>query len=157
MVCDVLHFAKNLPESRRYRFAKEFRRYFAKHIMSNCSESANIERKAHFGPEVSIGDHSSIGIDCSLYGPVEIGRDVMMGLETVIITAEHCHDRTDIPMIQQGITKPEKVIIEDDVWIGRRRIILPGVMVGRGAILAAGAVVTKDVPSYSVVGGCLQK
>ena len=53
----------------------------------------------------------------------------------------------------QGSTEPQKVTIESDVWIGARVIILPGVTIGKGAILAAGAVVTKDVPDYAVVGG----
>ncbi len=148
-------FGKYLPESRRWKIFKTLRRFFAKHIMCECSNSANIEKGAHFGPEVSIGDNSSIGVDCELFGPIEIGKNVMMGPETVIMTFGHGHDRTDIPMIQQGTTKPQKVKIEDDVWIGRRCMILPGVTVGRGSILAAGAVITKNVPPFSVMGGYL--
>lgn len=53
----------------------------------------------------------------------------------------------------QGATLVERVVIQDDVWIGARVIILPGVTVGRGSILAAGVVVTKDVPCFAVVGG----
>ena len=53
----------------------------------------------------------------------------------------------------QGYLKPQPVVIEDDVWIGARVIFLPGVRVGRGAIVGAGAVVTKDVPDYALVVG----
>ena len=65
----------------------------------------------------------------------------------------HAFDRTDIPMNQQGFTPEKPIVIEDDVWIGARVIILPGVHIGTGAVVGAGAVVTKDVPDYAVVGG----
>lgn len=76
----------------------------------------------------------------------------MMGPEVTILTHTHRIDRTDIPMGQQGSMVCE-VVIGDDVWIGMRSIILPGVRIGSGAVIGAGAVVTKDVPNYAVVGG----
>jgi len=92
-------------------------------------------------------------INSEVYGPVKIGRDVMMGPEVVIYTSGHKHDRTDIPMIAQGSDEARPVVIGNDVWIGRRAIIMPGVTVGNGVIVGAGAVVTKDIPDYVVVGG----
>ena len=77
----------------------------------------------------------------------------MMGPEVVIYTSQHEFGRTDIPMQQQGKTPTMPVTIGNDVWIGRRAIIMPGVTIGNGAIIGAGAIVTKDVPDYSVVGG----
>ena len=59
----------------------------------------------------------------------------------------------NIPMMEQGSTEPAPVVIGDDVWIGRRAIIMPGVRIGNGCVIGAGAVVTKDVPPYCVVGG----
>ncbi|MDQ7799461.1 MAG: DapH/DapD/GlmU-related protein [Candidatus Edwardsbacteria bacterium] len=56
-------------------------------------------------------------------------------------------------MLEQGIRFYPQTVIEDDVWIGAQAIILPGVRIGRGAIVAAGAVVTKDVEPYAIVGG----
>ena len=56
-------------------------------------------------------------------------------------------------MIQQGYTEMKPVYIDDDVWIGRRVLIMPGVHIGTGAIIAAGSVVTKNVEPYSIVGG----
>lgn len=56
-------------------------------------------------------------------------------------------------MCQQGLSEPRPVLIEDDVWIGARVIILPGVKVGKGSVIGAGSVVTKDVMPYTVVGG----
>lgn len=77
----------------------------------------------------------------------------MMGPDVIIYTSNHETSRWDIPMRGQGATPKEKVTIGDDVWIGARVIILPGVTIGKGVILAAGAVVTKDIPDYAVVGG----
>lgn len=77
----------------------------------------------------------------------------MMGTDVTIITRNHRFDRTDIPMMEQGFEEERPVYIGNDVWIGDRALILPGVHVGDGSIITAGAVVTKDVPPYSIVGG----
>lgn len=76
-----------------------------------------------------------------------------MGPECIIYARNHAHERIDIPMIDQGFENEKPVTIEDDVWIGGRVTILPGVTVHQGAILGAGSVVTKDVPPYAIVGG----
>ncbi len=77
----------------------------------------------------------------------------MMGIDVLIINQNHCFERTDVPMCQQGLQSEQPVEIEDDVWVGDRVVILPGVKIGRGAILGAGSVVAKDVPSWAIVGG----
>ena len=142
-----------LPISQRSSFAKAMRGFWAKRIVQKMGKNVNIERWAVFGPLLEIGDHSGIGINCEVYGPVSIGKDVMMGPEVVIYTSGHKYDRLDVPMRMQGNTEAKPVVIEDDVWIGRRVIILPGVTIGKGCIIGAGAVVTKDIPPYSVAAG----
>lgn len=146
-------FASWLPESRRSKWASFLRRFFGKKIVASCGKNVNFERGAYFTPEVRVGDNSGIGTRCELYGPVTIGNDVMMAPEVIIYTSGHNFDRTDVTMIEQGFTDPEPVTIGNDVWIGRRVIIMPGVTIGNGAVIGAGAVVTKDVPDYAVVGG----
>lgn len=141
-----------LPVSQRCKLAKKIRVFWARKII-NCAETVNIERNAFFTPGVTLGENSGIGIDCEIYGKVSIGRDVMMGPEVVIYTNGHRFDRTDITMMEQGSTDTEPVIIGNDVWIGRRVMIMPGVSIGDGCVVGAGAVVTKDIPPYSVVGG----
>ena len=89
-------------------------------------------------------------------GGVEIGKYVQVGPNTVIHSANHNFDDIDLPICKQGHT-PKKVKIEDDVWIAAGCIILPGVTIGKGAVIAAGAVVTKDVEPYSVVAGAPAK
>lgn len=142
-----------LPISQRSKLAKRIRGGWAKRIISHCGENINIEKHATFTPELRIGDNSGIGINCEVYGPVTIGNDVMMGPEVVIYTNAHCHDRIDITMREQGFSEALPVVIGNDVWIGRRAMIMPGVKIGNGVVVAAGAVVTKDVPDFAIVGG----
>lgn len=142
-----------LPSSELSRFSNFLRVVFAKMILKKCGRHVTIDRHAHFGIDITIGDYSSIGQDCWVMNHCDIGNNVMMGPECRIYTHNHMHSRTDLPMIRQGFMPPKNVKISDDVWIGARVIILPGVIIGEGSIIAAGAVVSKDVPSYTVVGG----
>lgn len=98
---------------------------------------------------VTIGDHCVIDRDCALDGRGEIiiGNNVNISPEVMILTAYHDPDSEDFA----GVEKP--VTIEDYAWIATRALVLPGVKIGRGAIVAAGAVVTKDVPPNAIVGG----
>ena len=83
---------------------------------------------------------------------VSIGKNVMIADMVSIRDTDHQVSQCDIPMVNQGI-KTRPVIIEDDVWIAHGVIILKGVTVGTGSVLAAGSVVTRDVPPYAVVAG----
>lgn len=146
----------HLPASNNkyFKFLRRLRAYFTSKLFLKAGKNINIEKGANFGigSNIEIGNNSGIGVYCHVRGPLKIGSDVMMGPEVRILTNSHVFDRTDIPMRFQG-NKVEAVEIGDDVWIGTRVIILPGVKIGKGSIIAAGAVVTKNVPSYSIVGG----
>lgn len=85
-------------------------------------------------------------------GLVRLGRHVLVGPGTVIRAANHCFDRLDIPIMYQGHRHGE-IIIEDDVWIAANCTLTPGSRIGTGAIVGAGAVVTGEVPPYSIVAG----
>lgn len=147
--------AVHLPAShQKWSFgAKRLRAFCARHMLTSCGENVNVERHARFGRGVTLGDRSGIGINASIGEQTHIGSDVMMGPDCVIYTRNHRFDRLDIPMREQGYGPVEPVEIGDDCWIGGRVTILPGVHVGNGTVIAAGAVVTKDVPPYAVVGG----
>lgn len=77
----------------------------------------------------------------------------MMGPEIIIISGSHNFERTDISMREQGAPPRRAVVIGNDVWIGTRSIILPGVNIGSHSIIGAGSVVTKDVPEWAIVAG----
>lgn len=96
---------------------------------------------------VCFGEDVLISHRCWLQGGggLQIGSRVMLGPDVMLITANHD--------LATRLTTPAPVVIEDDVWIGAKSVVLPGVRVGHGAIIAAGAVVTKDVPPNVVVGG----
>jgi len=142
-----------LSNSRLSLNSKRIRSFLAKGILKSCGNNVNIEKGAQFSDQVEIGDNSGIGVNCMLSGKVVIGNDVMMGPEVYIYTDNHSFERLDIPMYKQGYSSNEPVIIGNDVWIGSRVTILPGVKIGDGAIIGASAVVTKDVEPYSIVAG----
>ncbi|MBQ8752008.1 MAG: acyltransferase [Clostridia bacterium] len=147
--------AKRLPPSySSLRLGQTaLRRFCGRLMLCSCGKQVNIETNAVFSPKVTLGDYSGIGINAKIYGTCHIGRHVMMGTDCTVITRNHRFDRTDIPMMEQGFEEERPVVIGDDVWIGDRVVILPGVHVGEGCILAAGAVVTHDIPPYSIAGG----
>lgn len=135
------------------RTGKWFRASCARTFLISVGDNVNIEKGAMITSKCSIGHNSGIGIDARLHGSVSIGNNVMMGPDCIIYTTNHEFSRTDIPMNQQGFKSEKPVEIGDDVWIGGRVIILPGVKINNGAIIGAGSVVTKNVPEYAVVGG----
>lgn len=150
-------FARWLPASFHPggKAAQKIRYWICRPLFQQCGKNVNIEYGASFnsGRDISIGDNSGIGIRASLSGRITIGSDVMMGKDVVIMTTNHSFHHIDVPMNRQGFQQEEPVVIKDDVWICDRVIILPGVYVGKGSVIAAGAIVTKDVPEYTVVGG----
>lgn len=102
--------------------------------------------------DVTIGDHTRVGIHCTVIGPVCIGNNVNLAQGITVTALNHNFADSSRKIDEQGIsTKP--VVIGDDVWIGANAVILPGVTIGRHVVVAAGAVVTKDVPDYSLVAG----
>lgn len=112
-------------------------------------------QRVYAGSNVSIGDGVRI---MSTRANVIIGNDVMFGPDVTVITGDHRTDILDRPMsaVRDSEKLPENdqdVVFEGDNWIGAGAIILKGVRVGNGAVIAAGSVVTKDVPPFSIVGG----
>lgn len=102
--------------------------------------------------DVTIGDYTRIGIHCTLIGPVCIGNHVNLAQGITVTALNHNFEDSSKRIDEQGVsTKP--VVIGDDVWIGTNAVILPGVTIGSHCVVAAGAVVTKDVPDHTLVGG----
>lgn len=102
--------------------------------------------------DVVIGDHTRIGIHNTIIGPVTIGNHVNLAQGITVTALNHNFDDSDKRIDEQGVSTSQ-VVIGDDVWIGANAVVLPGVTIGTHCIVAAGAVVTKDVPSHSLVAG----
>jgi maltose O-acetyltransferase len=124
-------------------------------FLDECGEWVNIGPDVHLGDgsNIRIGDRSGLGRGCHAYGGLTVGEQVMVGPEVAFLASNHRFDRLDIPIGRQGIGDLAPPRIEDGAWIGLRATILAGRVVGRGAIVAAGAVVTKDVAPFTIVGG----
>ena len=102
--------------------------------------------------DVIIGDYTRIGLHNTIIGPVNIGHHVNLAQGITVTALNHNFEDSEKRIDEQGVcTTP--VVIEDDVWIGANAVILPGVRVGTHSVVAAGAVVTKEVPSHSIVAG----
>lgn len=121
------------------------------------ARGAHIRPSGYYGRDVGkglrVGDNSNIGAMCYIgaSGGIEIGRNVLMGPSVILLSEEHNIDGA-VEIKKQGIRHaPTK--IGDGAWIGARAVILGGVRVGAGAVVAAGAVVTKDVADNTVVAG----
>lgn len=119
---------------------------------------ASIRPSSYYGVDIgeglSVGSGSAIGAYAWIgaSGFVEIGRDVLLGPRVSILPENHVFADVERPIKEQGVVR-DGVVIEDDCWIGSNVAILAGVRIGRGSVVAAGAVVTKDVPPGAVVGG----
>ena len=94
---------------------------------------------------------ASCGNDLTVKANVIIGDNFHSGIECMIITDSHNYEGDAIPYDDTVISRD--VVIEDNVWLGNRVIVLPGVTIGEGAIIQAGSVVVKDIPKYAIAGG----
>lgn len=106
------------------------------------------------GEGLKIGARSSLGSGCFVgcSGRIDIGSDVMIGPNVSLFSENHVFADTHTTIKAQGVER-SYVIIDDDCWIGSGSTVLAGVHIGRGSVVAAGSVVTRDVPPGSVVGG----
>lgn len=105
-----------------------------------------------FGVGLTMGEHSSIGpygyVGCS--GKITIGKNVMFGPKCSLFAENHVFSDTETSIKSQGV-RQKGITIEDDCWIGSNVTILDGVIIGKGSVIGAGALVTKDIPAGSVV------
>ena len=101
---------------------------------------------------VEIGNKSRVGLSNTVIGPVKIGDNVNIAQNVVISGLNHGYEDIDIPIREQDCST-SLVIIGDDTWIGANSVITSGVNIGKHCVIAAGSIVIKDVPDYSIVGG----
>ncbi len=139
------------------KFGRRFRYYCCSHIFLSIGKNVNIERRAYFGNGaiIEIGDNSGIGTRAHLPNNIKIGDNVLMGPDCYFFDCyTHKAERTDIPIIKQGMRRIDSpTVIGDDVWLGMRCVVMPGVTIGKGTIIGACSVVSKNIPEYVLAVG----
>jgi len=150
-------FAQHLPTQPMpgWRLGYRLRAALVRRIFRHCGPDVLIKHGAYFGSgsDVELGARSQIGHNARIDHDVVIGEDVLMGPDVVMMSAGHAYEDATIPINRQGQTPRRPIHIGNDVWIGTRVVVLPGVRIGDGAVVGANAVVTRDVPPYAVVAG----
>lgn len=139
-----------------WKFARRLHAYYCRHILRACGEELDISRDVlfEFPNQISLGKRVFInrGVIITGRAPIVIGDDVLIGPYAIINSGNHGYNDVSMPIrLQEHTTEP--ITVGNDVWIGAHAIILAGVNIGDGAIVAAGAVVTHNVPAAIVVGG----
>ena len=155
LVCYYL-IASRLPTIHGLVNGVVIRRFLCKYIFPEMGANVNVAASVRFGTggKISIGNNSGLGEGSFLVSmdEIRIGDDVMVGPEVMMLTGGHEYTDPSKLLVDQGrVIAPIK--IGNDVWIGARVIILPGVTIGKRVVVGAGSVVTKDLPNNSVCAG----
>ncbi len=124
-------------------------RYRARLVHASCY----LAEGSRISPDLVAHEFSYIGPECIVGPRVELGAYSMLGPRVSIVGADHVFDQPGVPIIFSGRPELKSTVIERDAWVGCGSVLMAGVRIGRGAIVAAGAVVTKDVLPYEIVGG----
>ncbi|MDN3641813.1 acyltransferase [Lutimonas halocynthiae] len=128
------------------------RKLLVEGFLNKCGNDVRVKRNADVSMFIELGNNSELGTNCIIQSNTKIGDYVIMGPGVQIYTKNHGYQDLDIPIALQEIID-ENVIIGDDVWIGANVVITPGVKIGNHVIIAAGGVVTKNIPDFAIVGG----
>lgn len=102
--------------------------------------------------DVIIGERTRIGIGNTVIGPVKIGNDIMFAQNVVLSGLNHSYEDVSQPIHLQDVSTAP-IVVEDESWIAANSVIVAGVRIGKHSVVAAGSVVTRDVPPYSIVAG----
>ncbi|MFZ0549039.1 MAG: acyltransferase [Candidatus Promineifilaceae bacterium] len=150
-------FLHRLSNWQRWDVTKSIRGWHYRNLVVKAGDNLRVATNVKLANpnNISIGDNCYLGDGVQLYAwneKITIGDHVLIAAGAKMITRKHGFADVEMPISEQGYTNAP-VVIEDNVWIGFQAIILSGVTVGEGSIIGAGAVVTKDVEPYSVVGG----
>lgn len=133
---------------------KTIRGFLVRQMAASCGTNVNVEARVDIGlgRSLKMGRDSGIGTR-SRVEAAEIGDGVIMAPEVMILARNHRRDQPGVWIGRQGMEDVRPPIIGEGSWIGARAIILPGVTIGKFAVIGAGAVVSKDVPDYAVAVG----
>ena len=153
-------FARILPKSTTPvlgKPAKILRSFLCSRIFARAGKKLNVEQGAYFGNgrDIEVGYEVGFGRNFQCRSVrLKVGDYLMMGEDVLFQGGKHNFDDINIPMGHQGSEGKTSLQIDDDVWIGARAVILAGCShIGRGVVIGAGSVVTRDIPDYAIIGG----
>ncbi|MBQ0831295.1 acyltransferase [Marinobacter sp.] len=129
-----------------------FRRFLIENSVDCCGDGLVLQSNVLISPFVEIGKNVEINEFCRIRSNVSIGDDVLIAPNVQLISVNHRFSDLKLPISRQGEDQGF-IVIGDGAWIGTASIILPNVRIGKGSIVGAGSIVTKDVSDYSIVGG----
>ncbi len=121
--------------------------------LRHVHKTTYVARPIRISPDLRAGAYCHIGRRAVIAPRVRLGNYVLIAPDLVITGGDHLYKTPGVPIIFGGRPPMPQTVIEDDVWIGQRVLITAGVRIGRGAIVAMGAVLTKAVEPYTIVGG----
>jgi acetyltransferase-like isoleucine patch superfamily enzyme len=160
MNVEVLGGKTQITSGRGVRVGALTRIFLNEGAQLQLGSSINLGRDVHLqssGAAIRIGDGSSIQDHCRIYGDVTIGRSVIVAPNVFVSAGTHTFQtRPHCLIVEQEQLDPlpeRPIVIGDDCWLGVNVVVMPGVTIGKGCIIAANAVVTKDIAPYSVVAG----
>jgi len=141
--------------SRLYYIARSLLMFYRriKAGLNSVDRTFYIASGSHVSRDLSAGKYSFVGLNCMIGPKVKIGRFSMLANNVSVIGSDHIYSDPSKPIIFSGRPISKQTIIGDDVWVGAFSIIMSGVEIGDGAIVGAGSVVTKNIPSYSIYAG----
>lgn len=130
------------------------RRYLHQsYSLKGVDKTTILSKGCNLANDLKAAAYSFIGPHCSIYPRVKIGRFTLLANHVTIVGGDHIYKKAGVPTIYAGRDIEKATEIGQDVWIGANSIVMTGVKIGDGAIVAAGSVVTKDVEPYTIVGG----
>lgn len=137
------------------RFGRKIKRFYLikKYRLKSVHSTFYLAGHSKISKDFKAGAYSYVGPNCLIYPRVELGPFSMIANDVSIIGGDHRYNVPGRPIIFSGREELSKTVIGRDCWIGAHSILLTGITVGDGSIIAAGSVVTKDVEPYSIVGG----
>lgn len=135
-----------------YRYIRSYVRNFY-YRLKYIDYTYDIQKPINISKDLRMGKYGFIGRGAWICPNVILGNYVIIAPHLAILGGDHIYDKPGFPVIFSGRPETKETIIQDDVWIGYRVVINSGVTIGKGAVIAAGSIVTKNVPPYAIVGG----
>ena len=149
----IITYARSNPLLRQ--FVRSLKMVFMRKIygLENVHKTFYMGGRSDIASDFTAGPFSYVGRGCSICPRVKIGSYTLFAHDVSVLGGDHLFDKPGVPIYFSDRPALATTEIGSDVWIGHRAIVMAGITIGRGAIVASGAVVTKNVEPYSIVGG----